>query len=117
MKPMTWTIADHLCRSCGGRILRSATGAGMTPGGNPVWKCADCGRATSGIGPTVLCWCGHAHRNNNAGAYRCVAFSAIKEHPALDAAFRACGSDPGRGEVGIVLAESLRAIRRDGEGR
>ena len=39
----TWAIEDHLCRSCGGRILRCVKGNGMTPGGNPLYKCADCG--------------------------------------------------------------------------
>ena len=32
---LTWALEDHLCRSCGGRILRSVSGAGMTPGGDP----------------------------------------------------------------------------------
>ena len=25
---LTWALEDHLCRSCGGRILRSVSGAG-----------------------------------------------------------------------------------------
>ncbi len=105
---MTWAIEDHLCRSCGGRILRCVEGAGMTPGGNPVFKCADCGKMTSGMGPEVLCWCGFSHRQNRTTAYRCLPFSILKERPELEQKFRACGCDPTRGEVGIVLEEGLK---------
>lgn len=38
----TWALTDHLCRDCGGRVLRCVTGNGITPGGNPIYKCADC---------------------------------------------------------------------------
>ena len=62
---LTWALEDHLCRSCGGRILRSVSGAGMTPGGNPVIKCADCGKAAAASGPEALCWCGFSHRRNH----------------------------------------------------
>ena len=39
---ITWTLTDHLCRHCGGRILQSASGVGPTAGGNPLYRCADC---------------------------------------------------------------------------
>jgi len=116
-KQRTWTIEDHLCRSCGGRILRCATGNGMTPGGNPVFKCADCGKSTAAMGPDALCWCGFSHRLNNATAYVCKPFSILAEHPQLASAFAACGSDPKRGEVGVMLERDWRltpAARRPG---
>jgi len=106
----TWELEDHLCKACGGRILRCVTGAGMTPGGNPVFKCADCGRATSGMSPDVLCWCGFSHRgNHNSTAYVCQPFTVLKDRPELEQAFRACGCDPSRGEVGIMLKRDLRS--------
>ena len=109
MKKMTWTILDHLCKSCGGRILQSASGAGPTPGGNPVFKCADCGQATSGTGPEVLCWCGFSHRGQHPlNGYRCLPFSILQEKPELKDAFLACGRDPRRGEVGIILKGDLK---------
>ena len=111
MKNKTWALEDHLCKACGGRILRMVSGGGMTPGGNPVFKCADCGRSTSGMSPDVLCWCGFSHRgNHNSTAYVCQPFAVLKERPGLLEAFRACGCDPARGgEVGIMLERDLRS--------
>lgn len=108
----TWKLEDHLCRSCGGRILRCVTGNGMTPGGNPLFKCADCGECISGISPDVLCWCGFHHRNQHAKAYKCVPFSILKERPELLNAFRSCGCEPGRSEVGIMLKSSFHKTER-----
>lgn len=107
-KARTWIIEDHLCYGCGGRILKCATGQGMSPGGNPLFKCADCGKAATGLGPDVICWCGMHHRNNHLKPYRCLPFSILKERPEAEKAFRACGCDPSRGEVGIVLASDFR---------
>lgn len=82
----------------------------MTPGGNPIHLCADCGQATSRMGPESICWCGFSHRNNRATAYRCLPFTVLKERPDLERAFRACGIDPTKGEVGIVLESDLAAM-------
>lgn len=105
----TWAIEDHLCKSCGGRILRCASGGGPTGGGNPIYKCADCGASSSAMGPSVLCWCGFSHRgNHNSTAYVCQPFSVLQEYPELSSAFAACGCDPKRGEVGIMLEKDFR---------
>ena len=111
MKQQLWALTDHLCRGCGGRVLECMQGQGMTPGGNPVWKCADCGKTTSAFGPEALCWCGFSHKlNHNATAYVCRPFSILSERPELLAAFQACGCDPKRGgEVGIMLERDFRA--------
>jgi DNA-directed RNA polymerase subunit RPC12/RpoP len=104
----TWIIEDHLCSGCGGRILRSASGAGPTPGGNPLFKCADCGKTNSAMTPGILCWCGFSHRGNyNSTAYLCKPFSILKDRPELESAFKACGCDPKRGEVGILLEKDF----------
>lgn len=105
---MTWALEDHVCRGCGGRILRCVTGNGMTPGGNPVYKCADCGKSTAAMGPEVLCWCGFTHRGQGLTGYRCLPFTVLKDRPGLIHAFRACGCEPGRTEVGIVLERDLQ---------
>jgi len=109
MKQISWYLEDHLCRACGGRMLRSAAGAGPSPGGNPLFKCADCGKANTGMDSTSLCWCGFSHKlNHNSTAYVCKPFSILKERPELLAAFQACGCDPARGgEVGIMLERDL----------
>lgn len=117
----TWAIEDHLCKGCGGRILRCVKGNGITGGGNPIFKCADCGTSTSAMGPEALCWCGFHHRlNHNATAYACVPFSILIDKPGaaqkLTNAFRSCGCEPGRGEVGIMLERDYRdAVRVSGE--
>ena len=109
----TWALEDHLCRTCGGRVLRCVSGNGMTPGGNPIYRCADCGSASASMGAGAICWCGFAHRSQNATAYRCVPFSILAERPDLRNAFAACGCDPGRGEVGIMLERDLYAKEPD----
>lgn len=112
---ITWQLTDHLCAGCGGRILKSVSGAGMTPGGNPVWKCADCGKATAAMGPDVMCWCGFHHKHNhNTTAFVCKPYSVLEDKPELLAAFQACGCDPKRGgEVGIMLEKDFRRIMKE----
>ena len=111
-KQETWALEDHLCKGCGGRILRRVGGPSiMTAGGNPVYKCADCDASASAMGPDALCWCGFGHRRNNAGAYTCKPFSILASNPELESAFKACGCDPKRGEVGIVLTADLKEGR------
>ena len=91
-------------------MLKSVSGAGATPGGNPIWKCADCGKSNCGIGPEILCWCGSSHKlNHNMTAYICKPFALLESRPELLAAFLACGCDPKRGgEVGIMLERDFR---------
>lgn len=98
-------------------MLRSVS-AGLTPGGNPMWRCADCGASSSGVSPNVICWCGFSHRNNAMiTPYVCLPFSILKTKPELRDAFLACGFDPNRlGEVGIVLERDLDVLQRRTEG-
>lgn len=107
---MTWTLEDHLCRDCGGRVLRCASGQGPTPGGNPIFKCADCGKTACDMFPDALCWCGMKHKHQNMTAYRCVSYTVLETKPDLINAFRSCGCDPKRGgEVGIMLEDAFQA--------
>ena len=112
-KQMQWILEDHLCRSCGGRILRCVSGGGPTGGGNPIWRCADCGKSEASMSPDGLCWCGFSHRQNSGlSPYVCVPFSILEEKPQLLEAFRSCGCDPANGgEVGIMLEKDLAAAR------
>ena len=113
MRQQTWKLVDHLCMTCGGRILQCISGGGPTPGGNPIFRCADCGNTTSGFGPQALCWCGFSHRGQNATAYKCLPFSALKQEPRLLPMFLSCGCDPNRktSEVGIVLESDYTKLR------
>ena len=113
-KKKTWILEDHLCKKCGGRILRCATGYGMTPGGTSLYKCANCGLCAYGLSPDSLCWCGMKHRNQHIPAYMCLSFGEIENEPKLKEVFMRCGCDPENGEVGIVLVEDVRKLRIEG---
>lgn len=107
-----WVLEDHLCRDCGGRMLRCVKGNGMTPGGNPIYKCADCGKEKASMSTKDLCWCGFSMRQNmGTTAYQCLPFSILETRPELRNAFLSCGCNPERGEVGIVLEAALREER------
>lgn len=110
----TWWLENHLCRNCGGRILRCVSGNGVTPGGNPVYKCADCGAEGAQMSPRGLCWCGFEHKGQKMRPYLCVPFSILtsgkyttETTKKLLSAFRACGCEPGRTEVGIMLRKGF----------
>jgi hypothetical protein len=104
MLKQTWTIEDHICRFCGGRILRCEKGTGMSPGGNPLYRCADCGKSCYSMMPDPICWCGLKFKNSNHQSYVCVPFSILKEQPELKDKFYSCGCDPdGPSEVGVLL--------------
>jgi hypothetical protein len=110
----TWKIEDHRCHVCGGRILRCVNGCGPTPGGNPIYRCADCGLSKAGNSPSVICWCGFEHRGQRNNAYRCVPYSILSDRPELLEHFLACGCDPKRGgDVGIMLTRDFQ--KRDGD--
>ncbi len=111
---ITWKLEDHLCRKCGGRILRSVSGAGPSPGGNPIFRCADCGVADWGTSPKRICWCGMSHRGQYETPYLCLPYSILEERPELKELFRASGCDPDRpGEVGVVAEKDLREMPHD----
>ena len=105
-----WAIEDHLCVNCGGRILRCIKGAGPTPGGNPLYRCSDCGAQASSHSPSKLCWCGMTFKGQTITAYQCVPFSIIQKHPKMLDAFLSCGCDPKRktNEVGIVTVDAFK---------
>ena len=105
LKSLTWALTDHLCKKCGGRILRCVSEYGITAGGNPLWKCASCGKSIAEMGPESLCWCGFTHKHNyDTPPYVCQPFAILNTRPELLEAFRACGCDPTcGGEIGVML--------------
>lgn len=108
-----WALVDHLCRACGGRVLVSVANKGMTPGGNAIYRCADCGESsTSTAGFMDVCWCGQEMRRNNhlPGKYMCLPFSILEEKPWLKTAFLSFGCDPERGDVGIMTREEYQRM-------
>jgi len=109
MDKRTWALTDHICRNCsGGRILRCVTGGGPTGGGNPIYKCADCGISTSSTGPDSLCWCGFNVKNNRLPQFICLPFSILETKPYLRQVFFSYGCDPSKGEVGIMTKDAYK---------
>lgn len=47
-----WTVQDHICRKCFGRVLGAADGDAM------VWRCSNCGYEVSGDQVSAICCCG-----------------------------------------------------------
>ena len=65
-----------------GRVLRCVGEVVPRPEGNPLYKCADCGKSVAAMGSDALCWCGYSHKHNhNATAYVCKPFAILQDHP------------------------------------
>ena len=106
----TWQLEDHLCKKCGGRILKSASESGANSKGETLFRCANCGKAEYGFSPSVICWCGMDHTHQGASKYKCAPYSVLENRPDLLESFKACGYDPENGaEVGVLLTKDLSA--------
>lgn len=57
MKSMSprWTLTEHVCRSCFGRVLQSVR---PERDGGHAFRCASCGTESSGANEHVICCCG-----------------------------------------------------------
>ena len=65
-----WTVVDHACRGCGGRVLRRGD----------IFRCSSCEAESKG-NPTGICGCGMAGPDGKLG-FRC------KRNPARTLASR-----------------------------
>ena len=92
-KPEHWQPTDHACRECGGRVVR-VLDHGPTGGGNPLWRCADCNRASAAMGPECICWCGFRCRGQAEGDFLCVHTDRAKDDPVIRLALMRCGFLP-----------------------
>lgn len=108
---VTYALEDHMCKRCGGRILRRVGGPSIiTPGGNPLYVCSDCGASVCDMSCYELCWCGFNHKNQTLNPYQCVPFSALETNPELREQFLACGCNPDAktSQIGIIMINSNR---------
>lgn len=101
-KKQTFSITDHMCRKCGGRVLQIASGGRPSGGGNPLFRCADCGNSSCGMSPKVICWCGFKYKGQNIEPYQCTPFEG-NEHLHIEMA--KCGCIPGNHEIGVIRIE------------
>lgn len=83
-----WTLTEHACRFCSGRLLTR-----RTPDGQEVIRCAECGSERTGD-PLALCWCG------SGTAFRCTRNPAITgEMPAEIIVVTRADSNPLQGNT------------------
>ena len=61
-----WSITDHACRVCMGRVLIRKTKTGT------VARCADCGIEAPGSAKSI-CACGKKQRDGRDAGLRCAA--------------------------------------------
>lgn len=76
-----WSLTQHCCRCCFGRILSRPHG---TPGMR-IFRCADCGLEKEGHQASCLCACG-AKLNARNAAIRC----QPNERPTPEFPFEIC---------------------------
>ena len=71
---LIWSITEHVCLGCMGRILERPllAAAGLPAGRERVYRCADCGLEADGFTPAVLCTCGLKVKGRHIGM-RCEA--------------------------------------------
>lgn len=106
-----YVLTPHVCKECNGRILQQVSPPVATGGGNPLFRCADCGKAASGMFPKAICYCGFHFSNQPEGAYRCVPF-ADNEHLREELAITGY-SRFGTSEIGVVAIGLLKRRNKD----
>lgn len=72
---LTWTLTDHCCKFCFGRILASDA-----PDGRKVFRCSCCEAQAEGASEAVLCCCGMKLRTGADAEIRCM----VQENPSSD---------------------------------
>lgn len=65
--PLQWTITQHCCRICFGRVLTRVTFEGRK-----VFKCAECETEVQADGVVGLCCCGMKLRGGKDAGVRCI---------------------------------------------
>lgn len=70
MKSLTtkWTLTDHVCRSCFGRVLQASR---PERGGAFKFRCACCGAQDTGEAASVICSCGLTLEGKKDMGVRC----------------------------------------------
>jgi hypothetical protein len=61
-----WSIEDHVCRCCFGRVLMRETFDRKR-----VYRCSNCGVEREGLQPSAICACGIKLKTNVDAGVRC----------------------------------------------
>lgn len=108
-----WIVTNHICMECNGRILQCVEGNGMTPGGNPTFKCSCCGKIA--YNDRWLCWCNFSYRNSSDNPYICVPSLVAAEYPDIIPLFERHGNNYQNQEVCVVNYDNFRDFIRKHE--
>ena len=65
-KPQQWTLTDHVCRQCFGRLLK-----GTDADGKPLVRCSHCGTEQQSARVETLCCCGAKLPNGRLAGLKC----------------------------------------------
>jgi hypothetical protein len=113
-KDERWAPTDHACRECGGRVVM-VTNSGPTGGGNPIFRCADCGIGSAAMDASCICWCGFRHKGQAEPTYRCVRTESEKGDEVMKAVLVQAGYRGPNGrvkvEIGVVSEHMIQVIR------
>lgn len=107
-----YVLTDHICKDCAGRILKQKT-PGVSPGGNPIFRCADCGIEGSSPDSKSICWCGNFLKGQERKqTYKCLPLTLADTIPGLSQLFAANGFNVKKKitEIGIVLYQDYKDL-------
>jgi hypothetical protein len=111
---MSYSLTNHACSHCGGRLLSYAGGAGVS--GRINYLCSCCEASDSSMTSPNICYCGLSWRGSQQTPYRCVHKDEIGESPWLK---DACGHSrwdvDSQQIIGMVSLEAERNAKRHWE--
>jgi hypothetical protein len=108
-KQLVYTMTDHACMKCGGRVLASNSSTGI--GGYVSYICSCCEASGSGMLPPI-CYYHLKWRGGEVPLYRCVHRRELSESPWMKDACAHSGYDIESGQViGMVSIEAERDSR------
>lgn len=66
-----WELADHVCRCCFGRILRSVETVPVGDAHGHRWRCSNCGAEAASTVASSICSCGLRLKGGRDAGIRC----------------------------------------------
>ena len=115
-KQISYSLTNHACSNCGGRILSYAGGAGIS--GYTQYICSCCEATDSAMTHPNICYCGLKWRGSQQTPYRCVHKNEIADSPWLRDACAHSGWDVNSQQIiGMVSLEAERDSRKRWENK
>ncbi|WP_373541147.1 hypothetical protein [Chamaesiphon sp.] len=110
-QPTSYSLTNHACSHCGGRILARSGGAGIS--GYINYLCSCCEASGSGMINPPICYCNMKWRGSDVSNYRCVHKEELITSPWLKDACAHSGYDfDSQQMVGMVCLEAEKTARK-----